>query len=431
MDRFRAMIVLDSSRYSSREVEATQLLSQVFRRTPISLLNFISQPTRAIVSVLGVAFALLLIFMQLGFRGAVGNTATIVYGKLTGELVMRSPDYVHLYEPRTIDRSWMNMVASHPDIEAVDPFFIMLHRWQNPPKNEKCEKAPPDGSFRTVGMMGIQLDRPVIEVDELSEKIKLLKDPDAMLVDRATRAEYGPENCKLFSDDDISKHTEMGGRSTLIAGHFKLGTGLATNGAVLVSDVGFGRRAGIDVRRRVSLGLVRIKPGKNPAVVQASVVSWLKEREPRSELAVQILTMEEQRIWERKRWLNDTPIGMIFTMGAALSFIIGAAIVYMVLATDVASRLPEYATLKAMGYAPNYLGQTVLRQAWLLALLGYLPAFLTATVLYQITSSLSGIPTFMTWQRAVGVFCLSILMCTLAGMLAVRKLLKAEPASLF
>ncbi|MFY8201214.1 MAG: DevC protein, partial [Pirellula staleyi] len=67
----------------------------VFRHTPISLLNLISQPTRAIVSILGVAFALLLIFMQLGFRGAVGNTATIVYGKLSGELVMRSPDYVH------------------------------------------------------------------------------------------------------------------------------------------------------------------------------------------------------------------------------------------------------------------------------------------------------------------------------------------------
>ena len=115
----------------------------VFRRTPISLLNFISQPTRAVESVLGVAFALLLIFMQLGFRGAVGNTATIVYAKLTGDLVMRSPDYVHLYEPRTIDRSWMNMVAAHPDVEAVDPFFIMLHRWQNPPMNEKCENAPP------------------------------------------------------------------------------------------------------------------------------------------------------------------------------------------------------------------------------------------------------------------------------------------------
>ena len=425
------MIVLDSPGFSSHEVKAKQLLSKVFQRTPISLLNFISQPTRAVVSVLGVSFALLLIFMQLGFRGAVGNTATIVYGKLSGDLVMRSPDYVHLYEPKTIDRFWLNMVASHPDVEAVDPFFIMLHRWQNPPKNEICIGAPPDGSFRTVGLMGVQLDRPVIQVDEVFDKLSLLKDPDAMLVDRATRAEYGPEDCKHFSNKDISKFAEIAGRKTLIAGHFKLGTGLATNGAVLVSDVAFGKRAGFDVRQRVSLGLVRLKPGGDPAKVRSSLASWLAEREPRSQLAIQILTMEEQKLWERRRWLNETPIGMIFTMGVALSFIIGAAIVYMVLATDVASRLPEYATLKAMGYAPSYLAQTVLRQAWLLAVTGYFPAFLTAMLLYQITSGLSGIPTFMTLQRAGGVFGLSILMCTLAGLLAVRKLLKAEPASLF
>jgi putative ABC transport system permease protein len=403
----------------------------VFRRTPISLLNLISQPTRAIVSILGVAFALLLIFMQLGFRGAVGNTATIVFGNLNGQLVMRSPDYVHLYEPRTIERAWMNMAAAHPDVERVDPFFIMLQRWQNPVRNENCIHAPPDGSFRTVGMMGMQLDRPVIQLAELSGKLDAIQDPNSMLVDRATRAEYGPENCKKFSDADVSKATELGGKSTRIAGHFQLGTGLATNGAVLVSDVGFGMRAGIDVRQRVSLGLVQLKPGRDPSAVRASLTTWMKERDPRSGMAVRILTMEEQKVWERRRWLNETPIGMIFSMGVVLSFIIGAAIVYMVLAADVASRLPEYATLKAMGYSPFYLAQTVLRQAWLLAVFGYLPSFVFSIVLYKITSSLSGIPTFMTLQRAVGVFGLSFLMCTIAGLLAIRKLWKADPASLF
>lgn len=425
------MIVIDFPIFSSQERIPARLLSVVFRRTPISLLNLISQPTRAIVSVLGVAFALLLIFMQLGFRGAVGNTATIVYGKLRGDLVMRSPDYVHLYEPRTFDRTWMNLVAAHPDVERVDPFFIMLHRWQNPARNEQCSKAPPDGSFRTVGMMGVQIDRCVIKLDELTDKLDLIKDPDAMLVDRATRAEYGPENCKRFSDEDISKTAELGGRVTRIAGHFQLGTGLATNGAVLLSDVAFGKRSGLDVRNRVSLGLVVLKEGRDPETVRKSLHRWMTEHDPRSELAVQLLTMEDQKLWERKRWLNETPIGMIFSMGVVLSFIIGAAIVYMVLATDVASRLPEYATLKAMGYAPMYLAQTVLRQAWLLALFGYVPAFVAAYLLYQITSGLSGIPTFMTLQRAIGVFGLSVLMCTLAGLLAIRKLLKAEPASLF
>ncbi|MEQ1827466.1 MAG: FtsX-like permease family protein [Pirellula sp.] len=403
----------------------------IFRRTPISLLNLIYQPSRAVVSVLGVAFALLLIFMQLGFRGAVGNTATIVYSRLRGEIVIRSPDYVHLYEPRTFERAWMNMVAAHPDVERVDPFFIMLHRWQNPVKNSDCPNAPPDGSFRTVGMMGMELDRPVLQVDELVGKLAAIRDPDSLLIDRATRGEYGPENCKKFSDEDISKTTELGGRATRIAGHFQLGTGLATNGAVLVNDVGFSLRSGVDTRRRVSLGLVTLKPGRSAKQVCDELVSWLNEREPRAQSAIQVLTMEEQKNWERRRWLNETPIGMIFTMGVVLSFIIGAAIVYMVLATDVASRLPEYATMKAIGYSPVFLAQTVLRQAWLLAIFGYIPALIGAWVLYEITTSMSDIPTFMTLTRAVAVFGLSFLMCTIAGLLAIRKLWKADPASLF
>lgn len=411
-------------------MEAT-LRAPWLHRTPISLFNLISQPTRALVSVLGVAFALLLIFMQLGFRGAVGNTATIVYGKLRGDIVVRSPDYVHLYEPRTFDKAWLNMIASHPMVESSSPFFIMLQRWQNPARNAQCANAPPDGSFRTVGMMGIDLEHPVIQNDEILSKLDLLKDPHALLIDRATRNEYGPENCKRFSDADISKTAELGNRTTRIAGHFQLGTGLATNGAVLLSDYGYSLRSGIDPNLRVSLGLIKIKPGIESENARNEIQNWLVENDPRAASAIQMLTMEDQIRWERQRWMNETPIGMIFTMGVLLSFIIGAAIVYMVLATDVASRLPEYATMKAMGYTPWNLAISVLQQAWLLALIGYVPALVGAEILYFVTTRLSDIPTFMTLQRLAGVFALSVLMCTLAGLLAIRKLWKAEPASLF
>lgn len=407
------------------------LLGLVFRRTPVSWLNLFSQPTRAAVSVGGVSFALLLIFMQLGFRGAVGNTATIVYGKLSGDIVMRSPDYVHLYEPRTIDRAWMQIVASHPQVEAVDPFFIMLQRWQNPIRSQACENAPPDGSFRTVGMMAMELDRPVLRAPDMELLLDRMKDPDAMLVDVATRPEYGPQNCKKFTDEDIGQFAELAGKSTRIAGVFQVGTGLATNGAVLLSDVGFSKRTMLDTRRRASLGLVRLVPGADPDIIKGELLKWLRDTDSHSELAVQLLTMKEQKEWERARWLNETPIGMIFTMGVLISFIIGAAIVYMILAVDVAARLPEFATLKAMGYSEWFVAGIVLQQAWILAIAGYVIAFVASLILYQVTVMASGIPTFMTTERLIFVAVLALIMCTLSGLLAIRNLWKADPASLF
>jgi putative ABC transport system permease protein len=141
--------------------------------------------------------------------------------------------------------------------------------------------------------------------------------------------------------------------------------------------------------------------------------------------------MAEQLRWERARWLQDTPIGMIFTMGVVLSFIIGAAIVYMILANDVSNRLPEYATLKAMGYSHWALARIVLVQSWLLAILSYLPAVLISFLLYELTAGLSRIPTAMTWERFWGVLGLAFLMCSASGIMAMLRLWRAEPASLF
>lgn len=141
--------------------------------------------------------------------------------------------------------------------------------------------------------------------------------------------------------------------------------------------------------------------------------------------------MKEQMEWERGRWLNETPIGMIFTMGVLISFIIGAAIVYMVLATDVASRISEFATMKAMGYSEWYVSGIVLQQAWMLAFGGYIVSTMISLLLYQLTVALSGIPTFMTWPRMGGVLILAVLMCSFSGVLAMRKLWRADPASLF
>jgi putative ABC transport system permease protein len=391
------------------------------RRTPLSTLNLLGKPTQAIVSILGVAFALLLIFMQLGFRGAVANTATIVYGKLEFDLLVRSPEYLHLYETRTVPLSLINAIQSHPDVESARPFYIMLNKWQ----------SPQDGNYRAIALMGIRRDMPVIDNDEIDQQLDKLANADWALIDRATRNDYGPKNGSRFGDEDIGREAELGGVTTRIAGHFKLGTGLATNGAVLMSDVGFGKRAPFDVQQRASLGLVKLKAGRDPKMAAESIQAWLNDRDASGTQAVEIMPRKTAIDWEHRRWLGETPIGIIFQLGVGLAFIVGAAIVYMVLANDVANRLPEYATLKAMGYSSNFVAKVVLRQAWLLAVIGYGPALLLAFGLYFLTANLAGIPIAMTWERAWGIAILGIAMCTLSGLLAMRKLWKAEPASLF
>lgn len=392
-----------------------------FNRTPLSTLNLLAVPGRAAVWVAGVAFALLLIFVQLGFRGAVANTATIVYSKMRFDVLIRSPEYLHLYETRTIPRLWLELAETHPDVENVAPFFIMLNRWQ----------SPSDLKYRGIAMMGMERDKPVLDVPEIDGELNLLGNPNWILIDRATRKDFGPKNGKRFGPEDIGVYGELAGQEVMIAGSFQLGTGLATNGAVLISDVGFARRGAIDPKVDINLGLIRLKPGIDPNQAAKRIREYLNMRDSRSADVIEVLSRQEAIDWEHHHWLSETPIGIIFQLGVILSLIVGAAIVYMVLSNEVANRLTEYATLKAMGYGQWSVAAIILRQAWMLAGLGFVPAYLIAQLLYWVTAELADLPIFMTLPRTIGVLILAYSMCTVSGLLAIQKLSRAEPASLF
>jgi putative ABC transport system permease protein len=91
----------------------------------------------------------------------------------------------------------------------------------------------------------------------------------------------------------------------------------------------------------------------------------------------------------------------------------------------------EYATLKAMGYPNRYLASVVLQQSVLLALVGYFPSLAISWVLYEFVGAQSGLPMVLTWQIMATVLALSLVMCVLSGMAALRKLFQADPADLF
>ncbi len=392
-----------------------------FSRTPLSTLNLLAVPARAAVWIAGVAFALLLIFIQLGFRGAVENTATVVYGKLQFDVLLRSPEYLHLYETRTFPRLWMDLAAAHPDVESVKPFHIMLNRWQ----------SPSDLKYRGIAMMGMERDKPVLDLPELNAQVNLLGNPDWVLIDRTSRKDFGPANGVKFGEDDVGVYSELGDQRVMIAGSFELGTGLATNGAVMISDIGFAMRSPIDLQRETHLGLIQLRPGVDANKAAQNIRDYLHQRDSRSSDVVEVFSRDEAIKWEHRHWLQETPIGIIFQLGVILSMIVGAAIVYMVLANEVANRLSEYATLKAMGYSQWSVSAIILRQAWMLAGLGYIPAYAMAILMYWVTASLADLPIEMTAPRAIGVAIVAYVMCTVSGLLAIQKLSRAEPASLF
>ncbi|QDV27651.1 ABC transporter permease [Aureliella helgolandensis] len=428
-------------------------------KTPLGLINLLHQGPKTLVSIGGVAFALLLVFMQLGFMGAVSHTATNVLKSLEFDILLRGHAYLHLYEPGNIERKWLRMAESVPGVTSAQPFWVTIQNWRKLPTQLDAQDESFESQYLPIAVMAFDPRQKIFDLPQIQAQSTCLFADNAILLDDSTQSTYGAWNAQKFTQQDIDREVEVGSRNFIIEGLFKLGTGLAANGALITSEAGFARITPWDVQSQTSLGLVQVadrSPEAIDQIVEAlrkktaitspspsttaspppsllrAIQSQLSSVDPQSPLtAIDIMTREDALQRENYRWLWQTPIGLIFQLGVLLSLLVGGAIVYMILSTDVANRLPEYATLLAMGYSRKYLSSIVMTQAIVLCSLGFLAAWGTAELLYWITTWFSGIPMLMTPMRITLVSILGLAMCCTSGLLALRKLWRAEPASLF
>ncbi len=403
----------------------------------LAIANLRHNPVRTALSLAGVGLAVVLIFMELGFLGAVQQTAVVIYRKLDFDLVIRSPEYLHLADARWISKHRLQEASAIEGVSAAHPFHVTLGNWQTP-----CE-----GNWLAILILAVDPASNGLLLPGLPQELERLTTDDAILFDSKSDAIFGPwetpvedrcgrPDCPFCGAEKRPRDrsylglcTDLSGRKVCIRGEFDLETGLAAKGAVLLNERGFQRVAPYDPRDQVSLGLLKVARGQDPAEVRQRLVQWYAARpdEPR----VEVLTRAEVERRETKHWVQDTPIGTIFMLSVGVALLVGSAIVYMVLSNDVEMNLGEYATLNAMGYSKAFLARVVLWLAALLALAAYVPSVLIAMGLYTLTESFAHVPISMDWPRIAYVLLLTLVMSVVSGLLAMRKLQRADPADLF
>jgi putative ABC transport system permease protein len=110
---------------------------------------------------------------------------------------------------------------------------------------------------------------------------------------------------------------------------------------------------------------------------------------------------------------------------------VGVVVCYQVISSDIGDHIPEFATLKAMGYRNRYFIGFVLQEALFLSILSFIPGLLISLGLYAILARATALLMFLNFERAFVVFILTAGMCLASGCMAMRKVLAADPADLF
>ena len=194
-----------------------------------------------------------------------------------------------------------------------------------------------------------------------------------------------------------------------IAGGFPMLRGFAADSTVICSDQNCISLCGFPADR-ASFGFLKVKDG-----TLARSLAGLK-----AVLPADIEVMSRSEIIDREidHWVNQTSTGQLFAFGVLVAMIVATVVVYQVLSNDVREHLPEYATLKAMGYSTARLSRVVVEQSLIYMIVAYVVAVLLAIVVYRATESLAGIPMRLTAYNLLLTLLLAVVVGFLSGFLS-------------
>jgi putative ABC transport system permease protein len=290
-----------------------------------------------------------------------------------------------------------------------------------PPDQDSAKSKEVNVAPASVTILAFNPTQPIFSLPEVNQQLEKLKEPNTVLYDRLSQDALGPIPDLLTQQSNVI--TVMGNRRTHVAGLFTLGSTLFTKGHVIMSDGNYINYSKPDSLEEVSVGLLNLQSGANLLQVQTQLQKTLSP-------SIQVLTRAEF-IQKEVAYYEEDPSGVVLNFGAVMGFIVGVIVVYQVLYSDVLEHLPEYATLKAMGFADGALLRVVLQEAMILAVLGFVPGCFASVGVYSLLSALTKIPLSLRPDVMLQVFVLTVIMCMAAGGIATQKLRQADPADVF
>ncbi len=390
----------------------------LFSRVPLAWLNLTHDKRRLIVRVLGVAFAVFLMFVELGFWNALLDASVELIEQFNGELIIVSKARYALNIKESFTRRRLEQACMVPGVAAAFPVHLeyAMSFWKDTgaPERQRSSSHP-------IRVIAFDPDQAALSNAAVNAHRDELKIPFTILLDKKSKREYGEIQGGI--DRELAQHRVH------VADTFTLGTDFTSDGSVVMSDLTYARLFPNELSpeatlRLADVGVIQLEAGADIETTRRAVQEALPDD-------VNVYTKDEFITLEKKYWQNSTPIGFIFQFGLCMGFIVGAVICYQIISTDVAEHLAEFATLKAIGYAGRYLNGTVLRESLWLAVLGFLPGLGLSWLLYRILDAWVGLPMYLTSLRILLIFIMTALMCVLSGLLALRKVRTADPAEVF
>ena len=367
---------------------------------------------RLLAATCGIILAVTSILFQTGAYNALFAGVATQYLALNADLVMHSADYKYVVVHAPFPRDRIAAVLADPDVESAEGVRAAVGLW----------RVPGTGAIDQILIFGLEPSGTAFNLPGLKLNRPWLALPTTVLYDHFSLPQFGDIEGRLSRHEACP--VEINGLHCEVRGLFQLGISFTANGQAFMPKIGFDRVfAGLPPAAE-SLGLIRLRRDAQPDKVRDRLQARLGPE-------MLVLTKKQLVEAEQRYWNGRTPVGFIIPVTLLVVVLVGAVIFYQILYTDVQHHLPEYATLKAIGFHDWNLQSLIVQQSMWLSLLGFPPGLLIAFILFRVARTATHLPFALSIGQAILAFLLTFGMCLAAGLLAMLKLRQAQPADVF
>ena len=382
-------------------------------QVPLAWRNLTAKKERLALSVLGVSFAVVIMFAQLGIFNSTVDSAVVIIDKLNADLLIVNKLKTFVANTEPFSRRRIYQAMGVPGVESVYPLYIEsdIALWKN----------PQDDKTYAIRVLGFDLQQQVLRVPEIYKYAEQLRLPETVIIDRRSSRNFYGDFCP-------GMRTELADKKLTIIGEFTLGRDFIYQGTAVISDKNFAEifddGSGQSRLDEVEIGLIKVAADAEIEKIQAELQHILPDD-------VAVYTVEQFIALETIYWVDINAIGDVFYLGVLLGFGIGVLICYQILYSDIMLHLKQFATLKALGFTNGFLFRVILQQALFLSIFGFTCGFIISNFLYKFLEKQMEAAVPMKEEIVVSLLILTVFMCIAAGVIAARKALMTDPAELF
>lgn len=250
-----------------------------------------------------------------------------------------------------------------------------------------------------------------------------LRRPDAIIIDKNRLPKLFPNQAKeLYEDYEwfVGKELEMNDHRAIIVGVCEATRTFQSN-PVVYTTYSRAKLFAPQERKILSYVLAKTEPGRKPEEVADLI---------RRQTGLGALT-SEQFIWKTMGYyFKYTGIPINFGITAALGFLVGTAIAGQTFYNFTLENLKQFGALKAMGATNLRIVQMILLQATVVGLLGY-GIGVGLGALFGMVNEGTELAFFPYWPILPITAGAVVLICILASLVSVRRVIVLEPAVVF